>query len=159
MRSGCWKALSPSGATDSLPWYGNLNCHQDRDTLVDVKASGRIFSAANLVRLKRPPQQQAVLRRDFFRYFHGLDGIPGIQQSRGPGGIHRQGAVHPGGQAPGITGLQIMAAGQNRHPVAGADGQVENLVGQGSAGVDRGQKGIVAVIRAKSTRVEKGLVI
>ena len=58
-------------------------------------------------------------------------------QARGAGGIYRQSALHPAGET-GVFGLaEGVTAGQHGHRRARRQGQVENLIGQPPAGVNR----------------------
>lgn len=85
----------------------------------------------------RPGEQQTILGRDVPGDKRGVDVEPRPLHAGGTGGIDGEAGIHPTVETSGIVAVVGVAAGEDRDAVGSGDGQIEDLVGQGSAGVNR----------------------
>jgi len=65
-----------------------------------------------------------------------------MTKPRGARRVHGQGAVHPRGEGAVVAGSQVVTTGQHRDPSPGGDREVQDLIGQATAGMDRDQQGL-----------------
>ena len=78
-------------------------------------------------------EQEPVLGRDGARNHLRSHTIAALLQPHGAHDIHRQRAIHPPRQPPGIIDVQIVAAGQHRHARPRGGRALEHQIGERSA--------------------------